>query len=88
MIDEVWPLEYQTDCGEGGENVNSLHPYLVKIMVDYGCFGVMDTRTGKMIIPAIYSDINMISQNLLMAEIDGNEENNIIFTTAGIVLRQ
>lgn len=88
VIDEVWPLEYQTDCEEGGENVNSMHPYLVKIMVDYDCFGVMDTRTGKMIIPAIYSDINMISQNLLMAEIDGNEENNIIFTTAGIVLRQ
>lgn len=88
VIDESFPLEYQTDCADIDGNNYSLHPYLVKIMVDYGCYGVMDTRTGKMIIPAVYSDINMISQNLLMAEIGGDEENNIIFTTAGVAVRQ
>ena len=38
---------------------------------------------GKMVIPAIYSDISMISKDLLMAEVDGDEENNLIFTTDG-----
>lgn len=52
-------------------------------MVDYDCFGVMDSRTGKMVIPAIYSDITMISKDLLMAEIGGDEETNVVFTTDG-----
>ena len=46
----------------------------------------MDTRTGKMVIPAIYSDISMISKDLLMAQLDG-EENNIVFTTSGVVVK-
>ena len=62
-----------------------LHPYLVEVMVDYNCVGVMDTRTGKMVIPAIYSDINMISRDLLMAQLDG-EENNIVFTSQGVIV--
>ena len=52
-------------------------------MVDYGCFGVMDTRTEEMVIPAIYSEINMISKDLLMAEVEGDEENNVVFTAEG-----
>lgn len=63
VIDESFPLEYQTDCEYIDGNNYSLHRYLVKIMVDYGCYGVMDTRSGKMIIPAVYSDITMISKN-------------------------
>ena len=49
-----------------------LHPYLVEVMIDYNCHGVMDSRSGKMVIPAIYSDITMISKDLLMAEVDGD----------------
>ena len=29
----------------------------------------------------------MISKDLLMAEIDGDEENNVIFTTSGVVVK-
>ena len=47
----------------------------------------MDTRTGKMVIPAIYSDINMISKNLLMAEVDGDEENNVVYNTSGVIIK-
>ena len=56
-------------------------------MVDYNCFGVMDSRNGRMVIPAVYSDITMISKDLLMAEVDGDEENNVVFTTDGKMLK-
>ena len=49
-----------------------MHPYLVEVMVEYNSIGVMDTRTGRMVIPAIYSDIHMISKDLLMAELNNN----------------
>ena len=83
VIDETWPLYYRTNCEDSEGNTEFLHPYLVEVMVDYGCVGVMDTRTRKMIIPAIYSDISMISENLLMAELH-DEENNVVFTTSGV----
>lgn len=54
-------------------------------MVDYNCFGVMDSRIGKMAILANYSDIDMISKDLLKAEVDGDEEINVVFTTSGVV---
>ena len=41
-----------------------------------------------MVVPAIYSDINMISKDLLMAEIDGDVENNVVFTTSGEVVKK
>ena len=85
IIDEAWPLYYRANCSDSEGNMDFLHPYLVEVMVDYNCFGVMDTRTGKMVIPAIYSDINMISKDLLMAQLDG-EENNIVFTSQGIII--
>ena len=41
-------------------------------------------RVGKtFFIPAVYSDITMISKDLLMAEIGGDEETNVVFTTDG-----
>ena len=55
--------------------------------VDYNSFGVMDSRNGRMVIPAIYSDITMISKDLLMAEVDGDKKNNVVFTTDGKMLK-
>lgn len=35
----------------------------------------------------ILHDIDMISEDLLMAEVDGDEENNIMFTTTGVMIK-
>ena len=87
VIDQTWPLKYMVKYHDDETDEYELHPYLVEVMVDYNCFGVMDSRTGKMVIPAIYSDIAMISKDLLMAEVDGDEENNVVFTTSGVVVK-
>ena len=76
-------VKYHDDMADEYE----LHPYLVKVRVYYHCFGVMDSRNGRMVIPAVYSDISMISKDLLMAEVDGDEENNVVFTTDGKILK-
>lgn len=83
VIDDTWPLKYLVKYHDDAADEYELHPYLVEVMVDYKSYGVMDSRNGRMVIPAVYSDISMISKDLLMAEVDGNEENNVIFTTDG-----
>ena len=87
VIDQTWPLKYMVKYHDDMADEYELHPYLVKVMVDYNCFGVMDSRNGRMVIPAVYSDITMISKDLLMAEVDGDEENNVVFTTDGKILK-
>ena len=87
VIDQTWPLKYMVKYHDDAADEYELHPYLVEVMVDYNCRGVMDSRTGKMIVPAIYSDIEMISKDLLMAEIDGDEDNNVVFTTSGVIVK-
>lgn len=84
VVDEIWPLKYIVRSNDVEADEYEMHPYLVEVMVDYCCRGVMDTRTGRMVIPAIYTDISMISKDLLMAELDGEEETNLIFNAEGI----
>ena len=86
VIDQTWPLKYMVKYHDDMADEYELHPYLVEVMIDYNCHGVMDSRSGKMVIPAIYSDINMISKNLLMAEVDGDEENNVVYNTSGVII--
>ena len=86
VVDEVSPLSYPVGTvTDDGYDVYeyAMHPYLVEVIVDYDCRGVMDSRTGKMVIPPVYSGIRMVSGNFIMAEIDGNEENNVLFTLDG-----
>lgn len=87
VIDQTWPLKYMVKYHGGEADEYELHPYLVKVKVDYNSFGVMDSRNGRMVIPAIYSDITMISKDLLMAEVDGDKKNNVVFTTDGKMLK-
>lgn len=87
VIDESWPLKYMVKYNDDRADEYALHPYLHKVMVDYRCFGVMDSRNGKMLIPAIYTDIQMISKDLIMAELDGDERHNLIFTTSGTIVK-
>ena len=83
VVDEVVPLEYIIGIDEEDNDIYEQHPYLSAILVDYLNWGVMDSRTGKIIVPAIYSDVNMISKELILAEIDGNEDSNVLFTATG-----
>ena len=86
VVDEAWPMRYMVKYNVDEADEYELHPYLMKVMVDYRNYGVMDSRTGKIIIPTIYTDVKMISKDLIMAELHGNEENNAVFNTSGKII--
>jgi hypothetical protein len=65
----------------------TVYPSLL-VVVNYGCHGVMDSRTGKIIVPAVYSDVMLISKDLIMVELNGNEENNLVFNSKGVKIEQ
>lgn len=58
-------------------------PAIYDYVVDYDYL----FEDGVCVIPAVYSDIDMISKDLIMAEVDDDEENNVVFTTAGVPVR-
>ncbi len=59
---------------------------LTAVVADNGKVGFIN-YDNEMVIPAIYSDISMISKDLLMAEVDGDEENNVVFAASGVVVK-
>lgn len=82
VIEDTWPLRYVVATNPEDDEY-AVHPYLVEFSIDYRCHGVMDSRTGNVVIPAIYSNIELISKDLIMAEVDDYSGNNIVFTTDG-----
>ena len=44
-----------------------LHPYLVEYSIGYLKKGVLDSRTGRVVIPALYTEISMISGKIARA---------------------
>lgn len=79
----VWTdsLYYDSYNEETDEVHQVQHDYLVEYGIGFGQYGVMDSRTGKVIIPAVYEDISLISPHLIMAESDGC--NSVVFDAAG-----
>ena len=79
----VWTgsLYYDSYNEEIDEVHQVQHDYLVEYGIGFGLYGVMDSRTGKVIIPAVYEDIRLISPHLIKAEFDGC--NSVVFDAAG-----
>lgn len=86
VIDRTLPLKYLAKTNVSGTDEYQPHPYLVEVQLDCRRCGVMDSRTGKIVIPAIYTGIEMISKDLIMAEINGDVHKNIVFTTQGVMV--
>lgn len=59
-----------------------LHPYLVEYSIGYLKKGVLDSRTGRVVIPALYTEISMISKDLISADLGYGDE-CVIFNTRG-----
>lgn len=87
VIDETWPLRYVIPNDTLDNDEYATHPDLVHVKVDCNCHGVMNAHTGQMVIPAIYTDIKMISKDLIMVELYGHEDNNIVFDTKGKIVK-
>jgi hypothetical protein len=87
MVDYLDILCYPSYCNEYGEDVYSYSRFATyTIYIDYiDYYGVIDRYTGEMIIPALYSNVRMISEELFEAQ-KYNEIERILLDTNGDVI--
>ena len=71
VIDGTYNLKYMVRYNEDSENEYALDPDLVVYCVD-GWEGLMNKHTGRVIIPANYTKFEMISKELIKAELSYN----------------
>lgn len=82
IIDRVAPLNYIVEYNPDSTNFVATHPYLVEYEIDSER-GVLDSRSSKIIIPAIYNEIEMISKSTIRASLDNEHIESVIFDTQG-----
>lgn len=87
VVDNLDILCYLSYCDENGYDVyeySRFATYMIYIdNIDY--YGVIDRFTGEMIIPAIYSDVRMISDELFEVQKYNEIERVLIDTNGNIV---
>lgn len=83
VIDSTEPLMFAYGQDEEGAILYRQHPSLVSFSIGPDNCGVLDSRTGEVVVPAIYDCVSMISEYLIGADIYHGSE-KIIYTTDGI----
>ncbi len=88
VIDGTYDLHYVTKYNEDDADEYALDPDLLVYRVD-SWEGLMDKHTGKVLTPAKYTDMRMISKDLIMAELDnGYEDYAVIMDRRGRIIKQ
>lgn len=87
VIDGTERLQYVTGLTEAipeydQDQVMELEPELMTYRVNY-CWGLMNARTGKIITPAKYGYIRMVSRDLLRADINYADNESILLDRNG-----
>lgn len=86
VVTGMWTLSYPRETDELGDQVYEMHPYLSKYYIASDRCGVMNSQTGKVIIPAIYSDIQMASDKVILATLRCGDE-SVLYNTDGKKLK-
>lgn len=82
IVDSTSPLRYVVEYHPDSESEYERHPYLVDYCVDI-YHGVFDTRTSRIIIPAIYDRIEMVSKDMITASLGIENIESVIFDLSG-----
>jgi hypothetical protein len=82
-VDITYPLRYVTEYHPESESEYATHPYLVDYEVDSYYHGVLDTRSGKIVIPAIYDSVEMISKDMIKASLGLENIESVVFDING-----
>ena len=64
------------------ESEYATHPYLVDYEVDI-YHGVLDTRTGRIVIPAKYDSVEMVSKDMIQASLGIENVECVVFDING-----
>lgn len=88
VIDGTYNLKYMVRYNEDSEDEYALDPDLVVYSVD-GWEGLMNKHTGRVITPAVYTNFQMISKDLLMAELSYNyNDEAVVMDRSGRIVKQ
>ena len=79
IVDNIQPLRYIVNYLPESESEYATHPYLVDYNIDI-YHGVLDTRNGKVVIPAIYDTVEMISKDMIKASLGLENIESVILT--------
>ena len=82
IVNSTSPLRYVVEYHPDSESEYETHPYLVDYCVDI-YHGVLDTRTGRIIIPAIYDRIEMASKDMIIASLGIENSESVVFDIHG-----
>ena len=82
IVDYTHPLRYIVEYNPEAESEYVTHSYLVDYCVD-DFHGVLDTRTGKVVIPAIYDSIEMVSKDMIKASLGIENVESVVFNCRG-----
>lgn len=81
-MDHTHPLRYIVEYNPEAESEYVTHSYLVDYCVD-DFHGVLDTKTGKVVVPAIYDSIEMVSKDMITATLRIENVENVAFNCKG-----
>ena len=87
VIDGTYSLRYMVKYSEDDEDEYALDPDVVVYRVD-DWEGLMNKHTGRVITPAIYTDFEMISKDLIKAELSLDDDNAVVMDRSGRVVKQ
>lgn len=87
VVDGTYSLRYMVKYSEDDEDEYALDPDVVVYRVDEW-EGLMNKHTGRVITPAIYTDFEMISKELIKAELSLDDDNAVIMDRNGRVVKQ
>lgn len=86
VIDGTYDLRYRMRYNEDGEDEYQLDPDLVVYRVD-DWEGLMNKHTGRVVTPAVYTDLEMISKNLIKADLSHRGcDNSVVMDRNGHVV--
>ena len=85
VYSQSYYLKHPESCDEYGDNIVELSRYMEYWVI--GKCGIFDRITGEVITPAIYEDVEMISETLFEVRLEDNYDYAIIDTDGNIVER-
>lgn len=83
LVDDIQELMYMIKYNSDQADEYAISDQVISFRV-YGLWGVMDKHTGKVIVPAKYGDVEMISEHIIKCSLERDElDDNVLYDLKG-----
>ena len=83
LVDDTQELKYMIKYNSDEAKEYAISDQVISFRV-YGLWGVMDKHTGKVLVPAKYGNIKMISEHIIKCSIEQDElDDNVLYDLKG-----